>query len=210
MRGISIFLCACVVLGAVASAQASLIGLEMAHFPRVASNGIAVDYIAPTGGETLGTLTAFGDAWDIYSSIAPEAEEAWGFFDLTVVIDSTTGTAVSGELYVDDDTYGFIFSSTTIETVFGFGGNDLFEFKFTQVGNSGLPTGPQDGDSIGVILSALSIPDAIFDDSPVIVPDWTTDFSNNWNGESDTFFLPEPTSLGLLVAGSFALLRRRK
>ncbi len=209
MRGISIFLCACVLFGVVASAQASLIGLEMAHFPRVASNGIAVDYIAPTGGETYGTLTAFGDAWDIYSSSAPEAEEAWGYFDLTVMIDPITGDAVSGSLLVDDDFYGDIFNSSTIVD-FGFGGNDLFEFKFTQEGNSGLPTGPQDGDSIGVILSAVSIPDAIFDDTPVIVPDWTTDFSNNWNGESDTFFMPEPASLGLLAAGGLALLRRRR
>lgn len=209
MRGLSIFLCACVLLGVVASSQAALIGLEMTHFPRVGSNGIAVDYVAPTVEGGNGTLTAFGDAWDIYSSSAPEAEEAFGFFDLTVIIDSSTGDFVSGSLLVDDDIYGDIFNSSTILD-FGFGGNDLFEFKFTQQGNSGLPTGPQNGDTIGVILSAVSIPDTIFDDSPVIVPDWTTDFSNNWNGESDTFFLPEPASLGLLVAGSIALLRRRR
>ncbi len=213
MRGISIFLSACVLLGAVASAQAALIGLTMTHFPRVASNGIEVVYVAPTGGDTLGTLTAFGDAWDIYSSSSPTAEEGWGFFDLTVVIDSTTGEAVSGSLLVDDDPddgYGDIFSSGTILD-FGFGGDDLMEFKFTQEGDSGMPTGPQDGDIIGIILSAMSIPDAIFaDGDPGIVPDWTTDFSNSFNGESNTFFLPEPASLGLLAAGGLALLRRRR
>ncbi len=210
MRGISIFLSACVLLGAVASAQASLIGLELTHYPRVSSLGVIVTYVAPTGGETYGTLTASGITWDLFTDDSASAEELDGGFDLTVTIDPNTGNAVSGTLLLDDNiAYGDMFSSSNILD-FGYGGNDILEFKFEQSGTSGLPTGPQNGDTIGIILSAMSIPDAIFDDSPAIVPDWTTDFVNNGNGQSDTFFLPEPASLGLLVAGSVALLRRRK
>ena len=212
MRGISIFLCACVLFALAASAEASLIGLELTHYPRVASSGILVTYVAPTGGDVYGTLTtAFGETWDLFSDETQTADEVWGAFDLTIQIDPSTGQAVPGSgslLVADDIAYGSMFASSTI-LEFGYGGDDIMEFRFVQQGVSGLPNGPQNGDMIGVILSAMSIPDAIFA-APETVPDWLTDFSNNYNGQSDTFFLPEPASLGLLAAGGLALLKRRR
>ena len=99
-----------------------------------------------------------------------------------------------------------MFESVTI-TDFGFGGDDLLQFLFVQNGTGMLA--PDNG-PIGVIISAVSIPDGDF--SEANQPDFQTDFSNAGNGYSNSFYLPEPTSMLLLTVslGSICIRRRRK
>ena len=132
----------------------------------------------------------------------------YGYFELSVEI-TTAGVAVNGaetSLSVTDEDLDYnlipLFTSTNL-TGFGSGAEDLFEFTFTHEG-AGLP---DPGDQIGVILSGWSIDEFNDPNDPV----FNIDFDNNYNGVSNTFYMPEPTSIALLsVAGIGAVLRKRK
>lgn len=191
-------------------AGAALIsGLSFEHFPRAYSIDIQVNYDATNAGGTpgAGLLTADGWSWDLYSENSVDSYELLGIFSLEVEIDKTTGQAINGTLLVDDPggPVETLFFSTTI-TDFGFGGDDLLQFLFVQNGTGMLAP---DNEPIGVIISGVSIPNALF--SEANQPTFQVDFANNTNGYSNAFYLPEPATMLLLATGMVSIcIRRRK
>ena len=186
------------------SARADLLNLEMTHYPRLKAVDVQVNYDADGGAGGMGLLTASGWSWDLYEDESTAIELWAGVFDLTVTINPATGEAISGTLNVTGDPNGpleTLFSSATI-TAWGHGAEDLFEALFTQEG----PGLPPDQEPIALILSAWSI--AEFDENNP--PVFTSDFSNNGNGFSDTFYLPEPSTAALLLLAGIGLLRGRR
>ncbi|MCK4602509.1 MAG: PEP-CTERM sorting domain-containing protein, partial [Phycisphaerae bacterium] len=195
----------CILCIPINSARGELLNLSIEHYPRTYSLDIQVTYDPDAGPDGNGLLTADGWPWEHYEDADDGVYDIWnGVFDLDVVIDPTTGQAVSGTLNVTGDPYGSLetlFYSTTL-TQFGCGGDDLFEFVFTQEG-AGIPP---EGAPIGIILSAVSITEFDENNEPV----FDTYFDNNGNGYSNTFYLPEPSSAVLLALVGLGLLRRRR
>ncbi len=189
----------------VSSASAEMIGLSFEHYPRTMSIAIQVTYDPTAGSDAnTGLLTATGTTMEVFWNETGSEMVLPGIFDLSVEIDKATGEGVSGDLTVTGMVGGLpqtLFASETL-TDFGFGGDDLFEFIFEQNG-AGLP--PED-EEIGIILSGVSIVDAEYGD-----PIFGQSFDNNANGYADTFYLPEPASIVvLLTVGGGMLFRRRR
>jgi hypothetical protein len=193
-------------------AEAELIdGLSFDHYPRVYSADIQVDYDADGGTGGTGLLTASGWTWDCYEENSGDSYALYGDFYLEVEIDKSDSEnilAASGYLTVDDPggPVEDLFYSTAI-TDFGFGGNDLLQFLFVQEGSGMMAP---DGEPIGIIISGVSIDDDLF--SEANPPTFLVDFYNNYNGSSNTFYLPEPTTMLLLTIGlgSMCIRRRRR
>lgn len=165
-----------------------------------------VRYEILAGGQGLLTVDAF--PWELYEDeTSPIVDLFAGDFHVEVLVDQLTGVAVSGSLSVTGDPYPpfdvvSLFNSNTL-TGFGFGGSDLFDFTFTQQGDTVLAP---DGSTVGIIVSAVSMPDNLFG---VVHPDGTV-FENNSNGFTDVFFYPEPTSIAMLSLAGLTLLRKRR
>jgi len=206
MRTIGSFcLLMCVLSIFTGSVQAELLNLSLEHYPRVYSTFVQVDY-DPAGAGANGLLTASGWTWDLYEDATQASWPIYaGDFLLSVEIDPATGQAVSGSLDVTGDPYGSLetlFYSNNL-TAFGYGGDDLIECLFLQEG-SGLPP---EGALVGIIMNAVSIDDLVFSEG--VVPDWDVAFSNTGNGYSNTFYLPEPSSVVLLGLAGFGVISRR-
>ena len=201
-----VMLVACLLLS-VSAAQADLLGLTVEHYPRLFSDDVTVTYDQDGGPGGKGLLTATGYSWDLYEYEGDTTHPILdndSAFTLTTVIEPDTGGEISGTLNVTGDTYGSLetlFNSANL-VGFGFGGDDLFEFLFVQQGD-GLP---DEGDYIGVIMYA-NLTEFDEDNPPVFN---AGDFVNPGNGQSNTFYLPEPASATLLVLAGLGILRRRR
>ncbi len=181
-------------------ASADRLNLSHPHYPLVASDFIQVDYDADGGAGGMGLLTAVGYAADL-QEFEGDSQIIDGDFILTVVINPTTGAGISGELVVSEwwDVSSDLFYSADL-TAFGWGtleGDDVFEATFIQDGNMMA----SDGDDLGVILALASI------DAPW---DFSQDFSNSGYGTSQSFYMPEPTTMIVMSIAGIGLLRRRR
>ena len=188
-------------------ASAELLNLPFPHYPRVKAIGMTVTFELPEDPlpTDTGTFRASGYTTEQYDYQIDDPDYPVyldGDFLLEAVLNQD-GSFVSGTLtvnadYFDPDNSMLFYSGTLAD--FGFGGADLFEFKFTQQGDMLAP----DGEPVGVILSGVSIG---FDPNtnPVV---FTSGFANNDNGFCDVFYLPEPATAILLLAG-LAVLRAR-
>jgi len=173
-----------------------------------------VDYVYNPSTQT-GVLTA--SWWEFYgmtySTVTLQTTDSdpgttnYGKFELQAELDSTgqlvpggsNSLLLSWETLSGDET---LFYSTTL-TDFGFGAEDQFEFYFTQEGDTAVVT---DGETLGVMLFGVNIPQFNDPNDPV----FNADFHNSSNsGYSDTFYLPEPATMTLLVLGGLAAFSRR-
>jgi hypothetical protein len=212
MRTLSIVVLAAVLCTLAGPASAELLNLGLTHYPRLYADQMHVTYTYNSADET-GLLVLEADPYSYFDVFHDDTGAVdWadpGTFLLTAVIDKN-GQALSGNLTVtaydgflgepEDGEEDSLFVSTTL-TAFGFGQEDLFEFKFLQAG----PGLPDDGEEIGVIFSAYSI--GLFDG---VDPYFTESFSNNGNGIANAFYMPEPGTLALLATGACMLARKRK
>jgi len=184
------------------SAQGTPLNLSKQHYPLVYSGGIYVSYDpAGAGGGQYGLLTASGWPLELNSDETTTVNLWDGVFELEAVIDPSTGEGLSGTLTVTGDPDGYLedlFYSTNL-LGFGSSADDKFEFLFQQQGD--MLAG--DGDVVGVILWAWSIDE-------FLEPVFNIPFENNYNGEADTFYLPEPSSCALFAVIGLGLIRRRR
>ena len=182
--------------------QATTLGLSRGHYPLVVSDWINISYDPNSGGEGHGLFTASGFTNVVQSSDSNDYPANFGSFELTAVIEPSTGLADSGTLLLTQlDGYGdptTLFSSSGIID-FGYCAEDHFEFLFTQ--DSGILA--QAGDTLGIILDGRNI-------EQFSEPRFDIAFSGDGSATSDTFYLPEPASMSLLIFGGLCLLRRRK
>ena len=136
----------------VSGASAARLDLSHPHYPLVASGSIDVSYDPGGGSGSAGRLTAAGFTGSLQTS-QTSSQSIYGYFNLTVDIDTSTGAGLSGTLQVGDEfmTGNQLFGSLTL-TEFGWGtlaGDDVIEFAFTQSGNMLA----DNGDNVGVILA---------------------------------------------------------
>ena len=182
--------------------------LSFDHYPRVRAIDVSVTYDANGGTGGTGLLTASGYTWELYMENASNYDDLDGDFYLEVEINKTTLKPASGFLTVDDYYMsGDDLFYSTIITDFGFGGDDMLQFRFVQEGTGMMAP---DNEPVGVIISAVSIPNELF--SEANQPTFLVNFSNSGNGYSNIFYLPEPATMLLLAAGlgSICIRRRRK
>jgi len=205
------------------TAGAYLLDLSPTHYPLVYSNAITINYYdltdparPPEATPGKGYFVASG--WSAqYTTdrlgFGPVVDLEHGSFTLTAVIDPNTGAAESGTLYVTGDPNGDIpipgdpsgtmvdmFQSARL-TAFAYDPLvDKFEFIFLQDG-AGMQADPNE--PVGVILSGYSI-------NGNNSYDFTQSFVNNYNGDSYTYFLPEPSAAVLLSVAAVGLIRRRR
>jgi hypothetical protein len=194
--GIVFVLCLC------AAVQANPLNLTVPHDPWVLTDAVYVQYTL-TGADTghllaYGCPTTYNDGPESTVTLNPY----YSYFELNLDL-YTSGEPIGGSLTLsgatdNNPTPPVLFYSTLLNA-FGYGADDKFECILTQEG----PGVPQEGDLIGVILIGTSIPGD---------PDtWFTDaFNNNYNGQADVFYLPEPATLVVLAIGALGLLGRRK
>lgn len=181
--------------------QADPLNLTIPHDPWVFSSGVYVDY-SLTGSDT-GRLMISGwpdtfNATPIIEGVRLES----GSLELSIDM-YTNGVPIGGtvtltgsELYGDENP-PILFHSTNL-TAFGFSNYAKYEFLFTQEG-VGIP--PLD-EPFGVVVLGMSVPGEGID--------FTQPFSNYSNGQAETFYLPEPSSLVVLAMAGIGLIRRRR
>ena len=229
---LSLLFMSCLVAGsAQATTDAPLLDPWFTDYPLVFSTNVKVDY-DPTGGAGgNGRLTASGWTYTYTALEGTAVVDVFGDFNLDVDIVPSTGVAVSGNLTVTGVDYwtdealetgledGNLFSSNELallpsgQTAFGSGAEDKFEFIFVQDGDMLV----NDETYIGVVIWAYAI-DAFNVIDPfftVVGGTWQNydplDDDGDYPGESDTFHLPEPTTLIVLaMAGGLAVVRRRR
>ncbi len=188
------------------TASADLLNLPFPHYPRVWNIAIGVSYTLPDNPSPTdtGDFTAIGYSSQQYTDGEGSLVILDGDFVLNAVL-RQDGTFVSGDLTVDGDWLNpdtsLLFHSSKL-TAFGYGGDDLFEFKFTEEGNYLAP----DGENVGVILAGTSIPQ--FDETHP--PVFTSSFDNMYDGTANVFYMPEPTTCLLLGLASLGLARVRR
>ena len=216
----TVFVSSIVFLGLTTNlADAALIeNLSFDHYPRIRATNTTVTYVADGGTNGRGLLTASGYTTEYYNDENNPTTfiEIDGDFTFAVEIDKATFQAVTGSatpLAVDDlfggepdyTPLGDLFKSDTSEEPvdFGYGGDGLLQFLFKQTGSGMLAP---DGEIIGVIITTVSISSETFGAG------FQSGFDNNDNGFVNIFFLPEPTSMLLLVMGlgSICIRRRRR
>lgn len=184
-----------------AQADAALIGLTQSA-PDITSDFVSVSYSASTD-----TFTADGFAGYIDLNNLPPPEDLYidnGVFHISAIVDSD-GVMQSGTISILGGVVGSPGSGTLLTGTladFGFqdAGGNLFDFVF-QVTGGDLASmfGPQ----IGVNLNAVN---------SGFAGTFKTSFANSGeSGYSDTFAVPEPATLALLLAaGAMAMRRRRR
>ena len=173
------------------------------RYPDLTSQLIQVDYTAATG-------SFIADGLPTALALDSTPPPTYGLADfsgtlnwnITLLLD-TAGSPLSGDLTVVGKVPNAGFMSGTLLTGdvshFDFVGAEIFEFLFDIDGGDmeSLFGGP--GGSLGVILDAW---DTGFDG------DYSQDFSNSGFGSADTFPVPEPGGLVLILAiGGMALFR---
>lgn len=204
-----------------ATPAAPLLNFSPEHFPLIYSYNIKVDYYPTGGAGGSGHLSALGTSllYRPEPGVAIDIDVD-GTFSVEADIDQATGVAESATLTVTGLVGGLpiaglpdenLFSSTILMD-FGSGAEDKFEFLFTQQGDMLAPNGAP----VGVLLSAWGIDDFNDPNDPVFDHEWHNydpfdPFLFFYPGDSDSFYLPEPTTMIVLaVAGGLGLLRRRR
>jgi|GEM_PF-763370 len=192
----------CLVLVVGTEANAALIGLT-SQPPDITAFFISVNYDATTDALTANgfatNLDLDGVAPPDYSITAPRA------FTISATVDSS-GVASGGTLVINGTVpaVGAVSGTLLTGTLTQFGysttpGGEIFEFVFTVEDDDG-DLASSFKPLAGVILDAI---DTGFGGS------FTSDFSNSGFGNADTFPVPEPATLSLLLLGGTAIACRR-
>ena len=216
--------CGCVVaLCLVTAAQAAPLNLHE-DFPLVMGSFLDVNY-DPAGAGANGLLTVQGNSWFGASMMintdgvfGNEASIDPGDFSLNITINPATGEMVSGVVKVTGDADYSGISETLYyseqATVMGYSGDsggNVLEFRFIQ--QAPPPGDPEvalilpEGSLVGVYVSFF---DPAFD--PTAAQPFSVGFSDISMGAFAKAFpdpTPEPATIGVLVLGAFAVLRRR-
>jgi hypothetical protein len=205
MRGFAIGVFVVSLLVTVSSVSASPIGLTTGYPDVNASSSIQTTYTAGTDTfHVTGFLTQF-------SQSSSSSHTASGNYNLTATINDS-GQLVSGTLLITGSVHDLGLSSPSDPgllkvslTEFGFSGTQnstVFEFVGNVIGGS-LSSYYSDG-HMGIVLN------------PGTGTTFTGSFAADFHGGSagmgttDNFGVPEPATLGLLLAGGITLLRRRR
>lgn len=207
---------ACALCILASSAHAGLMDMNIEHYPRLYTINVQVTYDPNAIAGPNGLLTASGWSWDFYDAVSSSIPMNVGDFDLSVVVDPN-GVGVSGSLSVTGDLTTMyvaedLFTSSNL-VEFAYGGDDLFHVLFKQDPN--VPGVSTSNETLGVILSGVSIDNAIFGTDPntqvYSQPAWgDQDFENGAGGYSNTFYIPEPCTALVLAAGGVFIHRRRR
>jgi hypothetical protein len=189
-------------------AQATLIGVQI-RYPIVKSNWIPVSYDADGRGANGLLKAEIGYPNDAQLSPTQYIPYLGDNSSFALEAEVThAGQGVNGTLMITGDLTGGLnavplFSSTSL-IGFGFGGDDLFEFIFTQ--KAGVPTAllPA-GRQIGIILDARQI-------NAGGAWNFNADFSGPAGGAyADAgAAVAEPSTCALVVLGALGLIRRRR
>ena len=209
---IVVIVCA-IVVGA-STTHAAPLDLDKPHDPLVYSDFLEVDY-DPNGGPggTTGKLHAYSSLFSPYIAYTDATTDVYlsdGAFDLTVIINRSTGAPVSGSILVTGDLDGSnvvtLFESATIE-LFGFADDDLFEVTFRQENDTAMASA---GDELGVILDARDLAYDLGGGSISLPAFDQGAFSGDGFAMADAFYMPEPSMTVLLGLASVGILWRRR
>jgi hypothetical protein len=209
---------ACAILATAGVCQAGLLGLTEIRYPDIYTSNITVTYDAD-GAAPYGLLEA---KWGLPSQLTLAMGNSLDLdifastFTLTAKYDPAQGKFISGTLLIEGDYDGqhtgvaprALFSSTQL-TGLGSGATDRFEFLFTEDVQTPIL---EAGQTIGIIMDAryLSPGTVYLDSNRMVEPQFDQDFTGNGFAYSDTFYVPEPATLGLLLLGAIGLVRRRR
>jgi hypothetical protein len=182
-------------------AHAALLGLT-SQPPDITAGFTLVSYDATTD---VFTATGFATNLDLDGDAPPDYNITGSNtqFDIIATVNSS-GVASAGTLVIQGKVSEVSATSGTLLTgtlsQFGYStvaGGEIFEFVFAVTGGD---LASSFGPSAGVILDAN---DTGFGGN------FTSDFSNNGFGTSDTFPIPEPATVSLLLLGGAGVACRR-
>ncbi len=99
LRGFSI-VCLSALLAVGSIAGAATLGLDDDSYIKIECDTVQVDYVAPTGVETIGNLTITANCSGLVVSSATPAFEVGGPMNLSLQVDTTDGSVVSASTSV--------------------------------------------------------------------------------------------------------------